>query len=244
MSTATRYIEYLQSKIQEVLDNEIPNIEKAAQLMTESCLKGGRIYVFGSGHSHLIAEEMYVRAGGLALVHAILPPEMALVNNMVTKSTLLERLDGYASALIELYHVGEKDTLMVVSNSGRNAVPVEMCLAAKAKGANVVALTSMKHSSSCNSRHSSGKRIFEIADVTIDNRAEKGDSGLMIEGLNIPIGPVSDGTGIAIAQALINEVIERMVQAGVEPPVFVSSNVDGGDEKNAHLYETYYNYWK
>ena len=244
MSTATRYLEYFQSKIQEVLENEVPNIEKAAQLMAESCLNGGRIYVFGSGHSHLIAEEMYVRAGGLALVHAILPPELALVNGMVTKSTLLERLEGYAPALIDLYHVGEKDILMVVSNSGRNPVPVEMCLAAKAKGAKVVALTSMKHSATCTSRHSCGKKIYEIADVTIDNRAEKGDAGLKIDGLETLVGPVSDGTGIAIAQALVNEVIDRMIQAGVEPPVFVSSNVDGGDEKNAHLYETYYGYWK
>ena len=211
--------------------------------MTESCLKGGRIYVFGSGHSHLIAEEMYIRAGGLALVHAILPPEMML-NTMPTKSTHLERLEGYAPAIIDLYHVDEKDTLMVVSNSGRNAVPVVMCLSAKAKGASVVALTSMKHSTACTSRHSSGKKIYEIADVTIDNHAEKGDSGLAIEGLNTLVGPVSDATGITIAQALINEVIDRLVQAGFEPPVFVSSNVDGGDEKNAALYEIYFGYWK
>ena len=243
MNIGIRYMEYLQSKIQEVLDNEIPNIDKAAQLMTESCLKGGRIYVFGSGHSHLIAEEMYIRAGGLALVHAILPPEMML-SSMATKSTMLERLEGYAPALVELYHIDEKDTLMVISNSGRNAVPVEMCMAAKAKGASVVALTSMKHSSSCTSRHSSGKRMFEVADVVIDNHAEVGDSGLHIDGLKQAIGPVSDGTGIAIAQALINEVIERMVQAGVEPPVFCTSNLDGGDEKNAALYEKYYGYWK
>ena len=243
MSIATRYFEYLQSKLQEILENELPNIEKAAQLMTESCLKGGRIYVFGSGHSHLIAEEMFIRVGGLAMVHAILPPELML-SSMATKSTMVERLEGYAPALVELYHIDEKDTLMVVSNSGRNAVSVEMCMAAKAKGASVVALTSMKHSAGCTSRHSSGKKMYELADVVIDNHAEKGDAGLTIEGLETKIGPVSDATGIAIAQALVNEVIERMVKAGVEPPVFCSSNVDGGDEKNAHLYETYYGYWK
>ena len=243
MSIATRYINYLQSKIQEVLDNEIPNIEKAAQLMTESCLKGGRIYAFGTGHSHLIAEEMFIRAGGLALVHAILPPELML-SSMATKSTLIERVEGYAPALVDLYHIDEKDTLVVISNSGRNAVPVEMCMAAKAKGASVVAITSMKHSASCTSRHSSGKRMFEVADVTIDNHAEVGDSGLHIDGLKQAIGPVSDGTGIAIAQALVNEVIERMLKAGVEPPVFCTSNLDGGDEKNAHLYEKYNGYWK
>lgn len=243
MSIATRYIEYFQSKVQEVLDNEIPNIEKAAQLMTETCLKGGRIYAFGTGHSHLIAEEMFIRTGGLALVHAILPPEMML-SSMATKSTMLERLEGYAPAIVELYHIDEKDTLIVISNSGRNAVPVEMCMAAKAKGASVVAITSMQHSADCTSRHSSGKRIFEIADVTIDNHAVKGDCGLTIEGLDTTVGPVSDGTGIVIAQTLINEVIERMVKAGVEPPVFVSSNLDGGDEKNADLYKKYYGYWK
>ena len=243
MNIGIRYVEYFQSKIQEVLDYEIPNIDKAAQLMTESCLKGGKIYVFGTGHSHLVAEEMYVRAGGLALVHAILPPEIML-SAMATKSTMVERLEGYATGIVDLYHIDEKDTLMVISNSGRNAAPVEMCLAAKAKGASVVALTSMKHSSSSTPRNSFGKRMFEVADVVIDNRAEIGDAGLYIDGLKPPVGPVSDSIGIMIAQMLVNEVIERMVKAGAEPPVFFSSNVDGGDEKNAATFEKYYGYWK
>ena len=123
MSIATRYIEYLQSKIQEVLDHEIPNIEKAAQLMTESCLKGGRIYVFGSGHSHLIAEEMYIRAGGLALVHAILPPEMML-SSMATKSTMIERLEGYAPALARRADTGFTASRL---DSRNNEIDIEIC---------------------------------------------------------------------------------------------------------------------
>lgn len=243
MKTASRYLVYLQSKIQEVMDSELPDIERAARLIADSCMKGGRLYTFGTGHSHLIAEELYIRAGGLALVHAILPQELML-NQMATKSTMLERLEGFGPALIDLYHVDEKDTLLVISNSGRNAVPVEMCLAAKEKGASVIAMTSMKHTSGCTSRHSSGKKICDIADVTLDNHAEKGDAGLYLEGLGTPIGPVSDATGIAIAQAMISEAIDIMVREGFEPPVFTSSNVDGGDEKNADLYKKYFGYWK
>lgn len=243
MNTAARYFEYLNSKLREVMDQELPNIEKAARLIADSCMNGGRLYAFGSGHSHLIAEELYIRAGGLALVHAILPQELML-NQMATKSTMLERLEGFGPALIDLYHVEARDVLMVISNSGRNAVPVEMCLAAKAKGAKVIALTSMQHTSGCTSRHSSGKKICDIADVVLDNHAVKGDAGLWVEGLHTPIGPTSDAVGIAIAQAMISEAIDMMVKAGFEPPVFTSSNVDGGDEKNAALYEKYYGYWK
>lgn len=243
MNTTARYFAHLQNNLQEVLDHELPNIQKAAQMVADSCKKGGKFYTFGSGHSHLIAEELYLRAGGLACVHAILPPELML-HQMPTKSTYLERLEGYSKGLVELYHVDEKDTILVISNSGRNAVPVEMCLEAKKVGASVIALTSMKHSSGCTSRHSSGKKMYEIADVTIDNHVEKGDASFYVEGLKYGIGPTSDAVGIAIAQALVCEIAELLVRDGIQPPIFTSSNVDGGDELNKHLYDTYYGYWK
>ncbi|MBR4290079.1 MAG: SIS domain-containing protein [Oscillospiraceae bacterium] len=243
METAVRYFAHAQNKLQQVLAHEMPNIKIAADYVSESCKNGGKFYVFGSGHSHMIAEELYLRAGGLALVHGILPPELML-HEMANKSTYLERVEGYSQALVELYRVEAKDTVMVISNSGRNAVPVEMCLAAKAKGARVIAMTSMQHSANCTSRHSSGKKMYEIADVTIDNWGEPGDAAFPIEGLDTCIGPTSSITGITIAQALVCQVVDNLVRAGIEPPVFKSSNVDGGDEHNNRMFDKYYGYWK
>ena len=243
METAMRFFNHAQQKLQQVLEHEMPNIQIAADFVTESCKQGGKFYVFGSGHSHMVAEELYLRAGGLALVHGILPPELML-HEMANKSTYLERIEGYSQALVELYRVEAKDTIMVISNSGRNPVPVEMCLAAKAKGAKVIAMTSMQHATGCTSRHSSGKKMYEIADVTIDNWGEPGDAAFPIEGLDSCIGPTSSITGITIAQALVCQVVDNLVKAGMEPPVFKSSNTDGGDEHNNRMFETYYGYWK
>lgn len=243
METAARFFDHAQKKLQQVLEHEMPNIRAAAELVTDSCARGGKFYVFGSGHSHLIAEELYLRAGGLALVHAILPPEL-MVHEMPNKSTYLERMEGYSQALVELYRVEPRDTMLVISNSGRNAVPVEMCLAARAKGAKVIAMTSMQHARSCASRHSSGQKMYEIADVTIDNHGEPGDAAFPIDGLDTPIGPTSSITGITIAQALICQVVDNLVKRGIEPPVFKSSNSDGGDAHNNRMFDTYYGYWK
>ena len=243
METAARFFDHAQKKLQQVLEHEMPNIQTAADFVTESCKQGGKFYVFGSGHSHMIAEELYLRAGGLCLVHGILPPELML-HEMPNKSTYLERVEGYSQALVELHRVEAKDTIMVISNSGRNPVPVEMCLAAKAKGAKVIAMTSLQHASSCTSRHSSGKMMHEVADVTIDNWGEPGDAAFPIEGLGSCIGPTSSITGITIAQALVCQVVDNLVKAGITPPVFKSSNVDGGDEHNNRMFEKYYGYWK
>lgn len=140
METAKRFFTHAHEKLQQVLEHEMPNIQTAADFVTESCKQGGKFYVFGSGHSHMIAEELYLRAGGLALVHGILPPELML-HEMANKSTYLERVEGYS-------------------------------------------------------------------------------------------------------QALVCQVVDNLVKAGIEPPVFKSSNVDGGDAHNNRMFDKYYGYWK
>ena len=114
MSVTKKYLDVLQSKLNEIVETQVENIEAAAKLVVESCENGGRFYVFGSGHSHMVAEEIYIRAGGLGYVKAILPPELML-HEMPNKSTWLERLDGFSKAMLDLYKVDEKDTIMIIS---------------------------------------------------------------------------------------------------------------------------------
>lgn len=238
MSGKNDYKEYLKNLLDNTLDAQAENITKAANLVKESIKDNGRFYVFGTGHSHMIAEEIYNRAGGLALVSAILEPSLML-HEQPNKSTYLERLDGYSEVLLKMYNVSKQDSLMIVSNSGRNPVPVEMALKAKEMGCGVIAMTSLAHSSQVSSRHSSGKRLFEVADVVLDNGSEFGDAAFKVNGLENPIGPTSNFIGIALAHMLIIETVEGLIREGYEPPVFRSSNVDGADDYNDMLFEKY-----
>lgn len=243
MKTIRKYFKFVEKIFNKVEETQQENIEQAAQLVAKTCEINGRFYVFGSGHSHMIAEEIYIRAGGLAFVKGILPPELML-HQMPNKSTYLERIDGYSESLLHLYKIDERDTILIISNSGRNNVPIEMALEAKKKGAKVIAMTSLDHSKHETSRHKSGKKLYEIADVVIDNCAKKGDAAYFVEGFDIPTGPTSDATGIVIANTLIVRVIDLLVSKGIKPPVFKSSNIDGSDKYNDELFNKYYGYWK
>jgi len=234
MSKANGYLGYLIGKLEEAAVNQEDNIDKAADLIVESFENGKDVFAFGTGHSHLIAEELYTRAGGLAFIKGILAEELML-HGPFGKSTLIERLEGYAEVLLTVHGVKKGDTILVASNSGRNSVPIEMALGAKAIGASVIAMTSMKHSSQVESRHKSGKRLFEVADVTLDNQAEYGDAGYYVEGCDTPTGPVSDAIGMALAQAVVVSVVEKLVQKGIDPPIMRSANSDNTDAHNEKL---------
>ncbi|BAB07044.1 sugar isomerase domain-containing protein [Halalkalibacterium halodurans] len=237
-SSFTDYCKFFNRILSEVQETQEQAIIKGAHLVSEAVMNGGRFYVFGSGHSHMIAEEIYNRAGGLALVTAILPPELML-HERPNKSTYLERIEGLSKSYLKLHQVTNKDVIMIISNSGRNTVPVEMAIESRNIGAKVIAMTSMKHSQKVTSRHKSGKKLYEYADVVLDNGAPVGDAGFQIANSEIYSGATSDSIGCFLAQALIVETLHLLVQQGFEPPVFKSSNVDGADLYNDKIFNEY-----
>ena len=231
--------EYL-GKTEEILEKirrtQLNTILKASKIISESMIKGGVLHLFGTGHSHMIAEEPFFRAGGLAAVNTMLEPSLL---GKDTKSSLLERLEGYGRIIVDAARLSEKDVLIVVSVSGRNAVPIEVAMEAKKRKIPVIAITSMDYSKKIPSRHSSGKHLCDVTDIVIDNCVPVGDAVLEIRGSPQKVAAVSTVLGAAIVNAIIGQVTENMVSEGITPPVFLSGNVDGADKYNAKLIDKY-----
>lgn len=212
-------------------------IEKAAELLFEAEKQHHKIYTFGTGHSHMIGQDLYARAGGYAKIYPICEIEMTLMTHPI-KSTTLERTSAYADVLDTLYTIEEGDVLIVTSNSGRNSLLIEYVLRAKKKGAKIIAITSLTHSKTIASRHESGIRLFELADVVLDNYAPYGDATISIKD-DVRMGPVSTITGCFLAQSVVGRFVELLLEHGMDAPVFVSSNTDGTDERNKELFDKY-----
>lgn len=229
MKKINEYFENLTALISEVAEKENDNITAAVNACCESLKNGGMIYTFGTGHSHLLAEEIFYRAGGLVKVYPILD-EGLMLHAGAAKSTTLERLEGYSAVLAEHYRLERGSTIFIFSNSGRNSVSVEMALEAKARGLTVVAITNMAHTSAISSRHSSGKKLCDVADIVIDNHGCYGDASLEIG--RYKVGPTSTAVGAAILQAVVCGIVERAEEECSDIEVFSSSNIDGGDAIN------------
>lgn len=197
-------------------------LQEAAELIADALSDGRGFYAAGTGHSHALAEEIYGRAGGLLDVRPILEPSLMLHEGL-EKSSVLERLPGLGRALIDLHRVSDGDVVLVASNSGRNAVPVELAEAAKDKGARVIALTSRRHTDSVDSRAPSGAKLADVADVVLDNCGVPGDA--MLPNDPHPVGPTSTMVGAMLLQALIVEVVGRMRERGTPVPTYLSLNV-------------------
>lgn len=225
--------------LETILEEEHPRIMEAARVVADTVARDGIVYTFGTGHSHVIAEDIAARAGGLAPVDAILEPSLT-GNQQVVKSEKMERVEGMAEIIVDYYRLEPRDCLIIVSNSGRNAAPIEMAMHARERGVTVVAVTSLAHSKGTASRHSSGKKLYQLADIVIDNHCPLGDCTLKLEGLRQPVGPGSGVTGMFILHAIIVQAIQDLLDRGLEPPVFMSGNLDGHEAINKPLQDRYW----
>lgn len=230
-------------KIDEKLEkafNQRNEILQAANWIAETIQQNGWIFTFGTGHSHLLAEEIFYRAGGLARIKPILDPKLML-HISASQSSILERQEGYIHKLLENFKFISLDTLIVFSNSGRNAACIEMALSAKNQGSKVIAITNYAHSKSVDSRHTSGLKLFQIADLFLDNFGEIGDAAIKLEGIEHTTGATSTIISAALLQAIVTQSIEILVKKGHMPELFNSANTDEGDKANEQLLEKYKN---
>lgn len=234
----TQFFEKAKERIEVVEKNEKENLQDAAKKVAEAIECGGVIQLFGCGHSHILTEEVFYRAGGLVPIKPILI-EPLMLHEGALRSSELERKNDYVGQFLTEQDIQPSDVVFVISTSGRNPVPIDVAIEARNKGAYVIGITSLEYSQSQPSRHHSGKHLFNSVDLVINNHSVKGDAILSYEKVKVPFGPTSTVVGTVILNSIFAEAIKIMADNGFEPPVFLSGNIDGADSHNKQLVEKY-----
>ncbi|MER6217999.1 MULTISPECIES: SIS domain-containing protein [unclassified Streptomyces] len=226
--------------LERVRDEEGARIAEAGTLIAEAVAAGRRLFAFGAGHSSLPAQDVVYRAGGLALMNFLAVPGTAGVDVMpATLGSALERVDGLAGAVLDSSPASDGDVLVVISLSGRNALPVEMAMNARALGLKVIGVTSVAYATETKSRHVSGTFLKDHCDVVLDSKIAVGDAELTADGIDAPFAPASTVVTSAIMQAVMAAAAGELAARGLEPPLLRSGNVDGGHEWNGRVMREY-----
>lgn len=231
----TEYLKNLNVCI-EGLHAQSKTIDVISKKIFESLKDGGIFHVFGTGHAHMIAEELFHRAGGLIPVNALLE-EYLMPHMGARRSGPMERLSGLAKIIFDAHDFKKGEVFLAISNSGINAVTVEIAELAKAAGLYTVALTSLTHSKAVPSR--AGKKLYEVVDAVIDTGTPVGDASVSISTSDVKVAPLSGAVGTIVAELLVCRVSELFSEAGINPPVYQSANTPGGDQRNKALEEKY-----
>ncbi|MEW2271680.1 sugar isomerase domain-containing protein [Streptomyces sp. SID685] len=226
--------------LQRLREEEAEAIESAGTLLADTVESGGRLFAFGAGHSSLAAQDVVYRAGGLALMNLLTVPGVVGVD--VTPATLgsaLERVDGLASAVLDTSPLRSGDALVIISLSGRNALPVEMAQRARALGIKVIGVTSVAYAAQTTSRHSSGTFLKDHCDLVLDSKIAVGDAELTLDTMPAPFAPASTVVTTALMQAVLATTAATLADRGIEPPLLRSGNVDGGHDWNNRVMDEY-----
>jgi len=243
--TSSQYLTVIQTVLTKVGTGQVSAKKRAAEILAESVRNGGVIQAFGCGHSEALAMEIAGRAGGLVPTNKIALRDIVLYGGepaTVITDPQLERTPSVAHRLYDLAPIKPDDTFVIASNSGVNGAVVEMAQLVKQRGHALIAITSREHSARVDSRHDSGLKLTDLADVVLDNGAPYGDAALSYSagaGTAGAVGAVSSITAALLAQQMVTEVVARLLALGITPPVYLSDNVPGGREHNKELEARY-----
>lgn len=233
-----KYTEKIINLLEDIENQENDNIKMASQIMFDAMKKDLVVHVFATGHSHMFAEELFYRAGGLVQINPILEPAL-MQHEGAVRSTQFERVSGIAQKIFDSINLKENEPFIVVSNSGINSVPIEMAQIAKKNNHPVICLTSKEISKTLKSRTIDNKKLYEVGDVTIDNHSPFGDG--VIDSKYGKVGATSTILNSFIAQKIVLKIIDLYEKDGLVPPIYQSANTPGGDEHNKFLYDKFKN---
>jgi uncharacterized phosphosugar-binding protein len=222
------------SLFEKIIDVNSLKINQASELFSNCIIKDKIIHAFGTGHSHMIGLELFVRAGGLANVNTMLD-STTMTSEGTIRSSQIERIEGFSKVIWDQHKIEKGDIIIITSNSGRNAMPIEMAMLAKKKKIPVIAITSIDQSKQYPSRHSSKKKLYELADIVIDNCVPSGDGMFKIGG--IITGAASTLSGVFIVNLITSQAMISVDKKGYKLPLYHSQNIDG--YSNKILYEKY-----
>ena len=233
----------LKNLLNVLYEKEHKNIEAAAKLCSYAIQHDGVIQVFGSGHSIGFGMEMHSRVGDLVPIHQIDTADFVIkgkvtLEDFKDQNNIFERRPGIADKLYDLYNVGKEDVFIIISNSGINGVVIDLAITAKERGHKVIVVTSWQHTTAEASRHPSGKKLYEYADVVIDNCGPQGDALLDTE-KNERICSVSSITGALIAQTIGTETVKDLMERNIVPPILWDEKLEGGKEHNEKIRKYY-----
>jgi uncharacterized phosphosugar-binding protein len=236
MRADQRYLQEVSDRLAQLAGSDDPAREAVASCIADCFESGGLLHVFGTGHSHLLALELFYRAGGFPQVNPILFEELML-HRSASGSTERERDSTMLDAIRAQVTFGEHDCLLVISNSGGNDVCVGLARDARAAGLPVIALTSLQTAQSSHAR-ASGLKLHQVADLVLDNLGVEGDAAIeLADGSRV--GPTSTALGAIILNSVMARVAELLLERGVAPEIFASSNMRDGDIRNGALVRKY-----
>jgi uncharacterized phosphosugar-binding protein len=242
-----QYLSAARQALDAIEAHELDAIRQAAACFAKTIVKGRLVHIFGTGHSRMAVEEMFPRYGSFPGFHPIVELSMTFHNPVVgangqRQAMFLENVQGFGPVLWRNFVTDPADCLLAISTSGCNAVTIDVAIEAQRLGMFVVALTSVEHSLASTSRHESGYRLSEVADLTLDQHAPAGDSAVWVEGLQMPVAPLSSITGCTIINLLKAEVARLLTEAGSPPKVLTAACHLGAERARQLFEETYDDY--